>query len=58
MDSKLIYFMLSKSSEHEWEAPVFGRKTNLGSKSTLKYEKLVYKVPRKAFVAANDTSKR
>ncbi len=59
MDAKNIYLMLSKTKEHEEkeEAPSFGRQKtiNSGIKSGLKYERLVYKVLRKASMAFNGT---
>jgi hypothetical protein len=59
MDAKNIYLMLSKTKEHEEkeEAPTFGRQknNNVGIKSGLKYENLIYKVSRKASMALNGT---
>jgi hypothetical protein len=57
MDAKNIYLMLSKTKEHEEEGPSFGRQKNInaGMKSGMKYEKLMYKIPRKASMTANGT---
>ena len=57
MDAKNIYLMLSKTKDHEEEAPTFGRQKNINSttKSGLKYEKLIYKIQRKASMIISGT---